>query len=222
MCFSASASFTASAILASIGAYAIFKANQRNKYYLGLAFIPFLFGIQQFFEGIVWLSFKYDLETYKKFAAYGFLFFAWFFWPFWTNFATFILNKSPQFQGKRHLNLLKFLIVVSMLLGMFLYMPIFFIPEKFLIQINNCSIRYQFYQKGVFQLLGMLYFILTVVPFFLARDRKLIPFGALLLVSVILSKLIYYYAFTSTWCFFSALLSLYLVYVVKLSKPLKR
>jgi len=79
MCFSAPASFTASALLVSVGVYAITKANQRNKYYLGFALIPFLAGLQQFFEGFVWLSFEYDNEVFRRFAAYGFLFFAWFF-----------------------------------------------------------------------------------------------------------------------------------------------
>ena len=56
MCFSSNASFGASAVLAVVGVVAIAKAkNTPGRLF---AAIPFIFSIQQFAEGMLWLSMK--------------------------------------------------------------------------------------------------------------------------------------------------------------------
>jgi hypothetical protein len=55
MCFSASASFTASAVLMPLGLYATHIARTTDqKDYVPLALTPFFFGVQQLTEGLVW------------------------------------------------------------------------------------------------------------------------------------------------------------------------
>jgi hypothetical protein len=58
MCFSAEASFTASAALVPCGVYCLTVARYRNPNYEPLALIPFFFGIQQFAEGMVSCSLR--------------------------------------------------------------------------------------------------------------------------------------------------------------------
>lgn len=53
MCFSAGASFGASAILVVIGVASLRKVQTRA--HLPFAAIPLLFGIKQAFEGVLWL-----------------------------------------------------------------------------------------------------------------------------------------------------------------------
>ena len=56
MCFSAGASFTASAVLAATGVTTLREV--RSKRELPLALLPTIFSIQQFIEGLLWLNFR--------------------------------------------------------------------------------------------------------------------------------------------------------------------
>jgi hypothetical protein len=58
MCFSASASFGASLVLSVIGVATI--KNTRHREQLPFASIPFVFAVQQFSEGVLWLTLPYS------------------------------------------------------------------------------------------------------------------------------------------------------------------
>jgi hypothetical protein len=62
MCFSATASFALSAFLLPIGAYCVKKTVEADKRYLILAAVPVGFGIQQAFEGGLWLAIEGSIE----------------------------------------------------------------------------------------------------------------------------------------------------------------
>ena len=86
MCFSATASFTAGVVLTVIGIASIKKANYKSQ--LLFASIPFMFGVQQFAEGILWLTIpKSDYFVLQKMATYIYLFFAHILWPLWVPIA---------------------------------------------------------------------------------------------------------------------------------------
>ena len=68
MCFSATASFVAGTTLSTIGVATITKVKQRSE--LPFALIPLLFGIQQFIEGIIWLTFSHDAPLLKQTMTY--------------------------------------------------------------------------------------------------------------------------------------------------------
>ena len=78
MCFSASASFTASAILMPLGLYATHIARKTDQPdYVPLALTPFFFGVQQLIEGFVWIGVKHgNVEPLTRISSLGFLFFA--------------------------------------------------------------------------------------------------------------------------------------------------
>jgi hypothetical protein len=54
MCFSATASFTAGATLSALGIATLTQIRSRRELLLGS--FPLLFAIQQFIEGLVWLT----------------------------------------------------------------------------------------------------------------------------------------------------------------------
>jgi hypothetical protein len=92
MCFSANASFAASGVLAAVGAASI--RETKTKRGLLYAFIPLIFAIQQFVEGLQWLT---RPGAWSVFLAYGFLFFRSY--PLAglrSGFGLFDRNASPQ------------------------------------------------------------------------------------------------------------------------------
>lgn len=73
MCFSATVSFGASAFLSATGIYAIKRTESTSM--LAFASLPILFGIQQLFEGILWLTFSNpDLVSWHAITVYLFIF----------------------------------------------------------------------------------------------------------------------------------------------------
>jgi len=75
MCFSATASFTAGATLSALGIATLTQIRSRRELLLGS--FPLLFAIQQFFEGLVWLTIEQtSLNTINSLLTYSFLFFA--------------------------------------------------------------------------------------------------------------------------------------------------
>ena len=54
MCFSATASFTAAAVLLPSGVLSVYRAWRGDRRYLALSALPLLFGLQQLFDGMVW------------------------------------------------------------------------------------------------------------------------------------------------------------------------
>ena len=75
MCFSATASFSAAAILVPAGIYCFKKSTSLEKPYWLIALLPLIFGIQQLFEGFVWLALEPGGGGQTRLPAMGFLFF---------------------------------------------------------------------------------------------------------------------------------------------------
>jgi hypothetical protein len=61
------------------------------------------------------------------------------------------------------------------------------------------------------------YAFISIFPLFLSTQRKIQLLGVLALLSVLAAYWWLIYAFTSVWCFFVAVLSVYIVHVVRSS-----
>lgn len=95
MCFSATASFGASIMLAGIGTFSLIKA--KNSSFRVLAIIPFVFSMQQFSEGWVWLSLtKEAFALWKLPSMYCFLFFAEVTWLVCISFSMMRVEKHKK------------------------------------------------------------------------------------------------------------------------------
>ena len=95
MCFSATASFGASAVLGVIGVVSLSKAKTKPQKLFGT--IPLLFSIQQLTEGLLWISLRNtDMSNWLPFLTYTFLVFAMAVWPFWIPFTIHKLETDEK------------------------------------------------------------------------------------------------------------------------------
>ncbi|MBI4232183.1 hypothetical protein HY605_03030 [Candidatus Peregrinibacteria bacterium] len=200
MCFSATASFIASAALTSTGILAVKKTSNKNHRWITV--VPLLFGIQQAIEGTLWISPKGSLLA--MIMTYGFLFFAFPFWPIYAPFA--VLKVEKEASNRKVMKILWFMGIIS---GLNL---LFFIiknpPEATVIE---GSLKYLIdvpYIKGTV----FLYILATVGTLLSSSYRFLMIFGVALLISLSAAFLMYFNTWPSIWCFFSAILSLVLTF----------
>ena len=99
MCFSSTASFGASVVLGTIGVTSIVKASTQPQ--RTFAAIPLLFAVQQFTEGLLWLSLTNEnMASWQSMLTYIFLFFAMAVWPFWIPFTVWLMEQDVQRKKK--------------------------------------------------------------------------------------------------------------------------
>lgn len=213
MCFSATASFTAALVLVPAGIYCVKKAAGMKKPYWLFALMPLMFGVQQFFEGVVWLGLDAGKASTALMAGRGYLFFSHLFWLFWIPLACFAVEETA---GKR--KLYSMLAILGAVHGLLLYVPLLFHEDWLTVKLVGDSIKYKmilFHEEYLpLKIRNLLYGIFTLVPLLSASDRYIKVFGVLIVLSLAITNLYFEYAFVSVWCFFVALLSLYLVIMI--------
>ena len=199
MCFSAQASFGASAVLGIMGIYALHKAKLQERF---LALIPLLFAIQQACEGIVWITYANPAhQLITTIATYSFCFFAFFFWPIWIPIT--VLKMETHSAKKPFLYLLLILgAAVSSIL-------VFSMLTSGIHTTVSCShIKYDIFLPGILETIGVVFYCLaTILPLFISSKKWMPLFGILTLGSVAITYFFYTTYFASVWCFFAALLS---------------
>lgn len=209
MCFSATASFTSSAILACIG-YASIKTAKYSKSRLTIAAIPCFFALQQFCEGITWLHLNGSLDRshLTLMAQFIFLFIAYALWPVWIPFCSAVNEKNPT---RSSMMWVLFLIGILAAYHNLYHMP----PLEIVPKVVGHSIQYEinapFYKKFI-------YILLILLPFFISSLRYMWLTGILCLISSFLTQYLYAYAFTSLWCFTSAIISCTIYFVLVSNK----
>jgi hypothetical protein len=208
MCFSAEVSFGASAVLLTTGALTV-KENKKQEY-LPLALVPVLFGIQQFFEGWVWVSLQNSgYGMYGAISTYGFLIFAQLVWPVWVPLSAYLPEKDKK--RKRFITFsLSLGIGLALLLG---YRLIFYNVDAYIQE------HHIFYQVGHFQSTnwwsGIFYLLPALFPFIFSGNKKMNILGWLMLLMFVVSKVFYLRYMISTWCFFAAVLSVFIYFIIK-------
>ncbi|MDJ0822577.1 MAG: hypothetical protein QNJ09_12320 [Paracoccaceae bacterium] len=213
MCFSATASFTLCGALVPAGVYAIARARKVNPDMLPFAIYPLAFGIQQGFEGFVWLGMNAGDAGTVAWASRGFLFFSHFFWLAWVPFSVHWFEDDPA--RKR---LLTWLSVSGFLYGLTIFLPSFLFGGWLKVVEINYSLDYKtvlIYEDLVNRtVLQLIYAMLVVGALALSTDRRIQVFAGMVAVSLLVTYAFYAYAFISIWCFFAAILSGYLVYII--------
>ena len=92
MCFSATASFSAGAVLLGFGALTLTAARRPRE--LLFAAIPLLFAIQQLSEGVVWLTFRYEAPQLNAVMTHVYSFFSHVLWPVYVPMAARTVNNA--------------------------------------------------------------------------------------------------------------------------------
>jgi hypothetical protein len=208
MCFSATASFGAAAVLGSIGAISLTKAKKPS--HKMFAAIPLVFGIQQACEGFLWLALTKDsFEVWQMPATYCFLFFAQILWPTWMPVSILLLEQDVK--RKRWLKWMS-------LGGVFCSLVMSYRIVTFAVnaEIQNHHILYNVDNSVALVVISSaLYFLSTVAAAFSSSVRYMKLLGSLSFGSLIISKLFYKMYFISVWCFFAAILSIVVIYIIK-------
>ncbi len=214
MCFSATVSYSAAAVLVTAGVYAVRQAKSLQIPYRLLALTPVLFGIQQGFEGLVWQQVDAGHAEAAVPYALGFHFFSHFLWLWWFPLVSY-LPESGRIRRKVFFGLGVF----GAFAGGLVYFTILTHPELMSVAVREQSLVYQVTSpfSGPFSVpipASALYALIVLVPLLLSSHMHFRIFGGLVALSVVLASVFYAYAFVSVWCFFAAVLVLYLVYMI--------
>ncbi len=215
MCFSMAASVAAGTILLPGGGYCVAKAARHRKRYLALAAVPIFFGIQQLSEGLVWFGIGHGDPFLTRVGSLIFLFFALAWWPFWFPLMTAIMEPPSRLRKAASV-----LALVAVSWFWILYVPILTGPDSVLqTLIVQHSIVYDYHGLAIYHyvprgLLRILYFLCVALPMVCARTGLGRVPGLFFAGSAIVALGIYDYAFISVWCFFAAILSTYICWVL--------
>ncbi len=204
MCFSATASFTASFVLLLCGITALYRAKKNQRLF---AMIPLLFSIQQFIEGTIWQSLT--AGTSVQAATYAYLFFVFIIWPNWIPLS--ISFMTTRISEKK---LLALPIIAGILMSI-LAISYAFVASPTAMIIDH-HIKYTTHLPGWLWIPGMsLYLFATLTPFFIPTIPNLWIMGAVLAFSYVATLLFYYTALLSVWCFFVAVLSVFVFVTIR-------
>lgn len=216
MCFSAQASFTVGAALLPAGIYCVHTALKKGAALVPLALIPIAFGAQQLSEGLVWIGLDSQDPILTRKASLFFLFFAIPFWPFWIPFSLAFAERQ-----KRARLVLAGLALLS-LIWVWVSYPLLVEPERLTTRQVHHSIQYDIDTLPAFAIVPQmawqaLYFAEICLPFLVGRRGRSewyhLVGGVAVALFFLIAHFLFSYAFTSVWCFFAAILSLYLCFV---------
>jgi hypothetical protein len=213
MCFSATVSYSTAAVLVVTGLYLVHQAKRLPTPYRLLALVPLLFGIQQGFEGRVWQVVDAGSAAAVPYA-FGFLFFSHFLWLWWFPLCSYLL-ECGKFRKRLFLGFLLFGAFSAALV----YFALLLHPAWLTVSVQGHSIIYEI-ESGYRSTISIplpasaLYALIILVPLLLSSYLHLRVFGVLVTLSMVLTSRFYDDALISVWCFFAAVLSLYLGYMI--------
>lgn len=197
MCFSATASFSAGALLLGLGALTL--KSTRDWRQLPFAAIPLLFAIQQLSEGVIWLTFGYEAPLLNAVMTHVYSFFSHVLWPIYVPAAV-LLIEPP---GQRRQLLLPFVVG-----GLAVAVYLLYILAVFGVVSRPVGQHIEYVSPHFFAAIVMtLYLLSTTVSPLVSTHRTVKIFGILALLSFIAVYFFYATWFISVWCFFAALLS---------------
>ncbi len=200
MCFSATSSFTASAVLLVIGVVTVRSARQPNE--RPFAAIPLLFALQQFSEGIIWLTFQAEgplVDSANTAMTYAYTFFSHVLWPMYVPVAVWLIEPDAP----RRRTLAAFAIAGAVV-GLFLLGVMFSFP----VTSRPTEHHVEYVLPHFFGAATMtLYMMASSVSLILSTHRTVKIFGVLAVLSFIVAYAFYATWFISVWCFFAGLMS---------------
>jgi hypothetical protein len=211
MCFSPEASFTGGLIICSIGIATVTKIHKPSQ--LLFASIPLFFGFQQFIEGALWLTIPNpDSINLQGFFTYVFLIMADVLWPVMIPLSVLFMEKNI----KRKKILLILLVLGLSLSAYYTFCLLIFnvVPE-----IRGYHIHYKTdFPKSLAMFAFIVYLIVTITPLFISSIKRTHLLGVLMFLSCLVTAIFFTQYLTSVWCFFAALISGVIFWILSDSK----
>jgi hypothetical protein len=208
MCFSASASFTAGVLLTVIGTETLRKVHKPSQ--IVFACVPLFFAFQQFMEGVLWLSINQaGFAGLQAVATYVFAIMAQVIWPLLIPLSVLLMEQNKARQ--------KFIFILllsgSVAALYYIYRLIFFGIHAYII---NLHINYSNPFRDFFGPAAVvLYLAATLGPLFISGIKRTHVLGMTMVLSVLISAVFYEQCLTSVWCFFAAVISFGIFYIIR-------
>lgn len=217
MCFSHTVSFTAAAVLIPAGAFALHRASTVDRRYMALCALPIFFGMQQFLEGMVWVSgAENDLVATSQYSL-AYMFFSWLAWPIWVPVSGLFLETS------RRKPLYLAFIIVGAILGGVQYLPYFAHDGWLVTRFLERAVSYED-RELLDAIIGRqatyaIYVVIVILPLLVSSAREARIFGLLVTVVLIVTYVFFRYAYVSVFCFGGAVMSAYLIWMISTKPP---
>lgn len=205
MCFSAPASFAAGVVLMGVGAAAMRSARAPEQ--RAFAAIPFLFAVQQCCEGILWLSLSSpEPSRLYLLPMHVYYFIAMAVWPLWTPFSIWLMEEQPGIRRK---------LLLPLSIGGLVFTYYAFSQLTRGVHANIACFHVQYVFDYPFdELVQGAYLLAVAPPLFLSSRRFLRITGGSLLLALAIAKWFYLGYALSVWCFFAAVLSVQVWWVL--------
>ena len=206
MCFSAGASFGASAILTVAGVAVLKQVKSPRQ--IPFASIPLIFAVQQFSEGFVWLALSNTaFAPLEKVATYTFLLFAQIVWPLCVPIAIAMLEKDAKRKA-----ILTIFVGIGALVSAYFAHRLCVYGAQANIALHHVAYK-QVYPDSWNHVADMLYGIATIGPTFLSKLKRMWVFGLAVTISYMITYVCFVNYILSVWCFFAAIISV-LIYTI--------
>lgn len=211
MCFSAEASFAGGVIISAIGVATVTKVHKSSQ--LIFASIPLFFGVQQITEGVLWLNLpNSDYLSIQKFSTYLFLIMAEVLWPMMIPLSVLSMEKNQK--KKRILG--GFLVLGACLSAYYATCLVLFNVNP---EIMGYHIQYHSdFPKSLALIAFAIYLAVTITPLFVSSIKKTHLLGVLMFLSCAITAIFFTQYLTSVWCFFAAIISVVIFWILRDSK----
>lgn len=212
MCYSTAVSFSSAAILTAGGLVCLKKSGAFNPSNGALPLLPLLFGIQQAFEGVVWWSLGTNDPELLRTSALGFLFFSHVIWPIVIPFSCYLAEPESRYKG-----LFLLMTLLGVVFGFSTFTPLLLNPDWLAVFEVHHSIAYQarlLYDAVVPRpIVGLAYMAIVLLPLLMSVRHTYRVLGLMALLAAMLTIGMFKLAFISVWCFFAAMISMYVYYI---------
>ncbi len=199
MCFSATASFAASGVIAVIGLATLRLVREPRA--LLFAAVPLLFAVHQFTEGLVWLGLEGRIgKLALDHVAFMFTMYAQGLLPVLMPLAVALMEPRGWRRG-----VILGLTAIGVVAAGWDAVGLISLPLKTCIQ--GHSIAYRNQMTGSLPI-SLLYIGATCGALLLSSHRVVRWYGALNVVVLTITEIVKEYAFASTWCFYAATMSI--------------
>ncbi len=201
MCFSATASFVSSGVLAVVGVATLSEVKERRE--VLFASMPLLFAVHQMLEGFVWLGLDGRLPASVAHAAgAAFMLYAQGLLPFLLPMG--VLLFEPTLARRRAM--LPFA-VVGGALTLYILWGLTAFPTNVYVREN--SVVYLNAATNV-TAVAALYIVVTCGALLFSKVPPMVMFGVANVIGLLVTMAVKRYAFTSVWCAYAAMSSVLL------------
>jgi len=211
MCFSPEASFAGGIIISSIGIATVSKVHKPSQ--ILFASIPLFFGLQQIVEGTLWISIPdHGLINLQKISTYLFLIMADVVWPVMIPLSVMFMEKN--FKRKRIM-----LILLALGITLSIYYSVCLLFLNVTPEITGYHIHYSTdFPESLAMVAFIVYLIVTITPLFISSIKRTHLLGILMFLSCLITGIFFTQYLISVWCFFAALISGVIFWILRDSK----